>query len=199
MKQILKWLKRHDACEEGIKYSKQFTDPQKWWDNFERGDWMLWVIWRCINRKDETQLRKLTGVKVKCARLAQHSMKDQRSLDALDVAEQYSNGEVDLNTLKDAAYAAYAADDAAAAAAYAAAYAAANDAAYAAANAAAAAAYAAYAAANDAADAAAANAVYAAAAAYAAVHAAREEVLKKCANIVRETYTVDEIVSLILS
>jgi len=122
MKRILKWLKRYNACEEGIEYSEQFTDPQEWWDSFERGDWMLWVIWRCVNRKDETHLRKLTGVKVKCARLVQHLMKDQRSLDALDMGERYSKGECTLKELNAAAdAAAYAAADAADAAAYAAA------------------------------------------------------------------------------
>lgn len=51
---------------------------------------------------------------VGCARRVQHLMNDQRSLDALDVAERYANG----NATKDELYAArYAANDAASAAA----------------------------------------------------------------------------------
>lgn len=55
---------------------------------------------------------------VACARRVQHLMKDKRSLDALDVAERYANGEAtedELAAARDAAWAA--ANDAAAAAA----------------------------------------------------------------------------------
>ena len=169
MKQILKWLKKHEACKEGYIYSKQFTDPKEWWDNFERGDWMLWVLYRCIGYNDETQLRKITLAKARCAKLVIHLMKDDRSRNAVEVAERFGKGEAtreELDAAYAAAVAAYAADaaDAAAVAAYAAA---------------------------DAADA--ADAAYAAA----ADAAAREDILKKCAGIIKELYTADEVVSLI--
>lgn len=56
-----------------------------------------------------------------CARKVQHLMKDQRSIDVLDVAERYANGEATgdelgaaRNAARDAATAAWAADEAAA-------------------------------------------------------------------------------------
>lgn len=64
---------------------------------------------------DEKTLRLFA---VGCARRVQHLMTDQRSLDALDVAERYANGNATKNELNAARYAArYAAWDAARAAA----------------------------------------------------------------------------------
>jgi hypothetical protein len=179
VKKILKWLKRHDACSEGYSYSNQFTDPEKWWNSFNRGDWMLWVIWRCIDRRDEVSLRKLTLVKARCAKLVLHLMTDERSRNAVEVAEQFGLGNVTRQELNAAADAAYAA------AAYAAAYATAYATAYPA--------YAAYAAAYATAY---ATAYAAADAAYAA-GAARKKEMKQMADIVRKHYTTSEIVGLI--
>lgn len=146
------------ACEEGVDYI-QNQSAKEAWENCDRGDWMLWIA-----QARRIDLKILTGAKVKCARLVQHLMKDQRSLDALDVAEKFSNG---LATRKELNAAAYAADDAADTAAY---------------SAADSAAYAAYAAAY-AAD---ADAYADAAAAYADDSDARKQTLEKCADICRE-------------
>ena len=127
------------------------------------------IIWVLV-RKEFISTKQSQLFAIWCARQVQHLMIDQRSIDAIDVAERYINGlatKEELSAAHDAAYAAaYAARaDAAYAAAADAAYAA-----YAAADAAADTAYAAAAAAAAAADAAAAAAVNAAAAA--AVNAA---------------------------
>ena len=195
---LRKKLLKINACGEGMEWLADQTAEDAW-ATCQRGDWMLWAGSRC-----GVDLQTITITKVKCARLVQHLMQDQRSLDALDVAEQFALGNATREQL--AAAAADAANAAANAAAYAA-YAAAN-AAYAAANAAYAAnaanaaadadaADAAYAtdAANAASAASAANAAYAASAAYAtaaaavasADYAAREKILAQCADICRKT------------
>jgi hypothetical protein len=170
-------LKKIEACSDAREWVATQKNYKEAWQNCERGDWMLWLAQRL--KVDD---RKLTLAKFKCANQVRHLMKDQRSLDALDAAEKYGNGEIssdELNAASDAAYAAYAAASDAASAAYAAAYAAAADAAYAA-----------YAASYAAAYAASAASAAAAAAAYAASYtAARKESLKRSANFCREILT----------
>ena len=144
MKQILKWLKKHRACEDGYEWSEGFDNPAEWWNSFDRGDWMLWVICRIIDRKDDAHLRKITLAKARCAKLVLHLMKDERSRRAVEVAEQYGLGKATRQEL------------AAAAAAY---------------------------------------TGYAAAAAAAA--ATRREVLKECAEIVKELYSVEDVLDLL--
>ncbi|MDN7476166.1 hypothetical protein QZM71_15005 [Burkholderia multivorans] len=97
----------------------------------------LWAL-RCVSEAN----RDIRLFGVWCARQVEHLMKDQRSKDALDVAERFANGkatEGQLSAARDAAWAAAraAARDAAWAAARAAAWDAARDAARAAAGAAA--------------------------------------------------------------
>ena len=93
----------------------------------------LWVV--CRNELISDRTMRLFAVW--CARQVQHLMKDKRSIDALDVAERFANGQAtqaELGAARDAAKAA--AWDAAKEAAWAAARAAARDAARAAARAA---------------------------------------------------------------
>ena len=152
-----------DACQEAIEWVGDRTLEQAW-NDCERGDWMLWFA-----EKAGVELQPLTLAKARCANLVVHLMKDERSRNAVEVAERFGLGKATREELDVAAYAAYAAAAADADAADAAARAAYADAAYAA--------YAAY-----------ATAAYAtAAAADAAVN--REETLKKCADICRETLT----------
>jgi hypothetical protein len=101
------------------------------------------ALW-CLRAVDGYE-REMRLFAVWCARQVQHLMTDQRSIDALEVAERYANGEAtngELNAASAAAWAAAsaaawsAASEAASASAYAAAYAADYDADYAAASAA---------------------------------------------------------------
>lgn len=170
----IKKLEQMNACDESIAWleEKNFESLQSAWDVCERGDWMLWLIGRTINRTDETQLRKITLAKARCAKLVVHLMKDERSKNAVVVAERFGLGNATRQELDAAAAAA------AASSAYAYAYAA-----YAAA-------YADAAAADAASAYAYADAAYAYAAAYAAAAyaAAKNKTLKQCAGIVREIY-----------
>ena len=193
MQNILLWLKRYNACDEGYAYSERFNNPITWWNGFERGDWMLWVLSRLIDRKNEAALRKLTLAKALCAKTVLHLMDDERSREAVEVAEKYGSGNATREELCISASAAYAAAETAAYAATAAAYAAAEAAdytAYAAYAAAAAAAAAAYAAAS------AAYAISAAACAAdadSAASAARKANHAQTAALIRELYTAEEV------
>ena len=188
MKRILEFIKKHDACVEGYKWSKQFDDPSAWWDAFDRGDWMLWVIGHTVGPPESASRKKFVLTACQCARLALPYVQkgENRPLKAVETAEAWARGENNI-LLSDVRAAAYAAVHAAADAAHAA-HAVTHAAVYAAANAAAnavyAAAYAAYAA-----DA----AVYAADAA----NAADAAVKKQIADIVRENYKIDDILAAI--
>jgi hypothetical protein len=169
-----------DACDEGKEYAIKHKTKQDVWNNCERGDWMLWYA-----QGKGCDLKKLTLAKVKCARLAEHLITDERSKKALDVAERFAKGEATREELNAAAagdaYAVAAAVDIALAAdAYdAAAYAAAAVVVVAAA----------------AGDAYAVVVAVAAAAADAAdaADAAREDILKRSADLVRECISLDDL------
>ena len=154
-----------NPCLESRSYLLGKT-PEQAWNDCERGDWMLWIA-----AKQNVDLRILTLAKARCARLVEHLMRDQRSIDALNIAERFGNCDATIEELNAAADAAgYAAADAAADAAAAAAD---HDAAYAA-----------------------VAAAYAADSAYAAAYAAadaRNEILKKCADICRDTIPFSEL------
>ena len=133
MKELLIKLK---ACEA----AREWAGDKSWPEIFatcHRGDWLLWLFYHTAGDK-----RLLTLAKGHCANTVRHLMKDERSVNAVDVAIRYGNGEATQEELRAASAAAYAAACAAADAAaddadaYAAAYAAAASvAAYAAADA----------------------------------------------------------------
>ena len=180
MKTFKTLLVELNACSEAKEWSKEMTIEEVL-SNCNRGDWLLWLA-----KRIGVEIRPLTLAKARCAKTVIHLMKDQRSIDAVNLAEKFGlTDEVSFDDLKnaaaDAAYAAAAAAAYAADAAYAAAYAA-DDAYAAAAYAADAAAYAAAAYAADAA----AYAAYAADAAYAAADAARTKNQKQTSDICRE-------------
>lgn len=177
------------ACKDAQEWADAQTDYETAWNICENGDWMLWIA-----RKQGVDKRKFTLAKARCAWLVKHLMKDERSINAVEVAEKYGLGEVtdeELDAAAAAARAAYAADADAAYAAYAAAAAAAavaaataDAAAHAAAAADADAAYAAAATAD-------ADAAYAAAAA--AAYFARKKTLKQCADIIRGIISFEDL------
>jgi hypothetical protein len=82
----------------------------------DRGDWLLWLA-----KKVDVDLRLRTLAKGHCANTVRHLMKDERSINAVDVAIAFGEGKATREELDAAAAAAYAAAYAAAAYAYAAA------------------------------------------------------------------------------
>jgi hypothetical protein len=162
-------IDKYSPCEEALAFRNQYPSFKEAWIACPRGDWMLWIA-----KKLDVDLKTLTKAKAKCALTVVHLMRDQRSINACEVALKFSDG---LATREELNNAAYAAD-----AAYASAASAASDAAYASAASDAAAAYAA---AAYAADAAAADA----AAAYAAdAHTKnRQQTADLCREILTES------------
>ena len=78
-----------------------------------RGDWLLWLA-----EKVDIGLQPLTLAKGHCANTVRHLMKDERSINAIDVAITFGEGKASREELSSAAAdAAYAASDADAAAA----------------------------------------------------------------------------------
>lgn len=107
----MSYLQEIDACPEARQWADDQPDYKTAWEICERGDWMLRIA-----KKQDVCIRKITLAKVSCARLVQHLMKDERSINALDVAERFGNGLATLEELNDAATAVdatYAADVAA--------------------------------------------------------------------------------------
>ena len=126
------FLTNHDACASGMKYVESLKwDINSFWAECHRGDWMLWLA-----QKVGIERRLLVLTSGHCANTVRHLMKEERSVNAVDVCIRYGNGEATDAEL-DAAVAAsvaaaadVAASVAAEAYAYAAAYAAASAAAY---------------------------------------------------------------------
>lgn len=125
MKTLQELLKELNACNDALKFVKDKTIEQAL-EQSHRGDWILWLA-----KKLDLPLNKLTLAKARCAKTVIHLMKDQRSIDAVNVAERFGLDECTLEELNAYAASAYAvsADYAAFASAYAAA-AAYSDAAY---------------------------------------------------------------------
>ena len=99
-----------NACDEanGWVSDKNIEDAVK---EVERGDWLLWLA-----KKIDIPIKPLTLAKARCAKTVIHLMKDQRSIDAVNLAEKYGlTDEISDDDLKNAAADAYYAADAAAA------------------------------------------------------------------------------------
>jgi len=124
---IAEFCELHDACEAGRDWAlANCKTMQDVWAT-ARPEWLVWVTTRQGVSDDRTL--RLFGVF--CARSVEHLMTDQRSRDAIDVAERFAKGEATAEELSAAWSAARAAAwSAASDAAWAAAWAAASDAAW---------------------------------------------------------------------
>lgn len=120
---VKEFCRKHNACYTGSKFALKFATMKDVWDALMRGEpdkknarcWALWIISRdgVLSKMERVELSVRFTERVK------HLMKDQRSIDALEVAKRYSEGNatdeeleqaVDYATHADyAAYAAYAA------------------------------------------------------------------------------------------
>jgi hypothetical protein len=92
-----------DACEVARVWAEGKTIEQIV-EQCHRGDWLLWLADKvCIG------LRPLILAKGHCANTVRHLMKDERSVKAVDTAIAFGEGkatEEELNTARDAAWAA---------------------------------------------------------------------------------------------
>jgi len=114
MKTFKELLIELNACQDVREWACDRTIEEIIKDSW-RGDWLLWLAKRL-----QLPLNKLTLAKARCAKTVIYLMKDQRSINAVNIAERFGLDECTLEELSaaaDDAYAAYA--DAATAAAYA--------------------------------------------------------------------------------
>ena len=123
MKTIKEFCDKHNACRGGREWAlTHCKDMNEVWQT-ARPEWLMWVATRNGVLTDSERRR----FAVWSARQVQHLMTDERSLNAIDVADRHVNGAATDEELAaaraaatasaDAAYAAYAAADAARAAA----------------------------------------------------------------------------------
>lgn len=98
MRRLLQW----NACEPARDWAVGKTDKEAW-EQCENGAWLLW--WAAIEGQDD--LRSLILAKARCAKLVVHLMKDQKSIDAVRIAELFGLGKVGLKKLDEAHSKAY--------------------------------------------------------------------------------------------
>ena len=119
MKTTLNEIRKHNPCKSGWEKLLTYLGKTKADDEeisilaILDSNGLYDALW-CL-RAVEGRDREIRMFAVWCARQVQHLMTDKRSLDALDVAERYANGQASEDELKDAWYAA---EDAARAAAW---------------------------------------------------------------------------------
>jgi hypothetical protein len=88
MKTIKEFCDKHDACRDGrawaLAHCKDMTEV---WQT-AKPEWLVWIATR-EGVLTDVELRRFA---VWSARQVQHLMNDERSVNALDVAERYANG-----------------------------------------------------------------------------------------------------------
>ena len=108
----------HRACKDGREWAiANCSDMPDAWEKL-RPDWLIWIATRPGVLTD----RELRLFAVFCARQVEHLLTDQRSIDAISMAEKFAKGEAttgELTAAWAASDAAWAASDAAGAAAWA--------------------------------------------------------------------------------
>jgi len=114
-----------DACGEAQQWSRGKSLATVW-ATCERGDWLLWLCGRMVDKKGWPTRQQLVLAACACAEPALKYVKTGEDWPhiAIATAIRWANGKATIKEVRDAANAANAADAADAAAAYAAAYAA---------------------------------------------------------------------------
>lgn len=109
------FCRRFNACPEGTRFARRYDTMRDCYDDLLDGeagkDSAEWAVWGAT-REGVMSDRNLRLFAVKCARRVQHLMKDKRSIEALDVAERYANGDATKEELDIAWNTAWAVPDA---------------------------------------------------------------------------------------
>ena len=110
---IKEFCETHEACRDGVAWAlENCSTMQEVWDT-SKPEWLVWVA----TRRGVLTDKELRLFAVWCCRQIWHLITDERSRDAVDVAEQYATGEAtaaQLGVAEAGARAAMAARDAAA-------------------------------------------------------------------------------------
>jgi hypothetical protein len=88
---ILEQLKEIKACNDAIEWieSEGFTSLNQAWAKCHRSDWMIWALDNFDHSISDKDLRLFA---VRCARSVQHLITDERSINAIDIAERHAHG-----------------------------------------------------------------------------------------------------------
>jgi hypothetical protein len=105
---LVEILESRHACDPALEWLEQ-RNSDEMWEHCERPDWLLWWAARHVPRKE------LVLVACQCARLALPYVDagEIRPIKAIETAEAWTRGEVELEEVKGAANAAYYAANAA--------------------------------------------------------------------------------------
>lgn len=98
MKTFSDILKRLHACPPAIAWVNNRTVEEAL-ENTVNADWIIWTA-----KKLDISLREITLAKALCAKTIIHLMKDRRSLNIIDLAEQYGLGKITLQELERQAF-----------------------------------------------------------------------------------------------
>ena len=96
------WCKKYHACYDATEWVRQFNTWAEAWDACQRPDWMLWLM----GEKDIGDAKTLRLFACRCVRDVWPLLTDERSRNAVEVAERFANGEAsreELWTARDAA------------------------------------------------------------------------------------------------
>ncbi len=104
MKTFNEFLIENDACEEGMEWVNG-RELSEIWNEFNRGDWMLWLLRHLGLDKITTVRIACKIVRVQCWEL----LTDERSKRAIEVAELWCDGKVTIEEVEAAVSAAWAA------------------------------------------------------------------------------------------
>lgn len=88
LKEVLRYTGTQPEC---LHWLESGTEKEIWAE-CERGDWMLSLL-------EDYDVRTLIKCKVACAKLVEHLMTDERSLEALKVGQRFGDGEATVQEL----------------------------------------------------------------------------------------------------
>ena len=104
---VKEFCRKHNACHTGSKFALKFATMKDVWYALMRGEpdkktarcWALWIISRdgVLSKMERVELS------VRFAERVKHLMKNQRSIDALEVAKRYADGNATDEELEQAA------------------------------------------------------------------------------------------------
>ncbi len=90
MRTITEFCHIHNACSKGRTWAlANCSTMQEAWEKAPDPSWVIWIA----SRQGVLTDRELRLFAVWCARQVQHLLTDPRSINAIDVAERYANGE----------------------------------------------------------------------------------------------------------
>jgi len=107
MMNVEEFCKKHAACEDGYERNKHFEDMDDFFENSEHHEDVIWAACNVLTENERMRFACW------CVRHVWHLLADERSRKAVEVAEDYCEGNATKKELKKERAAARAAADAA--------------------------------------------------------------------------------------